>query len=286
MTIFNLGSINADHIYRVPHFPAPGETLAATSYTRNLGGKGANMSVAMTRARRKVVHIGAVGSDGGWALDMFKAEGIDTRHIHLAGPTGHAIIHVDDTGENAITIVPGANREIPISAVSAALAKAVQGDIFLFQNETNLQPDAARLAKARGMFIVYAAAPFDAAAVQAVLPHLDLLIMNEGEAAQLSLAMSLEISDLPVANVIVTLGAKGCRWFNGADASMTDYPAPKVNVVDTTGAGDTFTGYLVAGLDGGNPIRAAIGDALAAAAIMVTRHGTANVIPTLDEVRR
>ncbi len=284
MTIWNLGSINADLVYDVPHLPGPGETLAAEAFSRGLGGKGANMSVAAARAAGRVVHIGAVGVDGRWAVERLLEYGVDTRFIaQVDAPTGHAIIAVDPSGENLIVILGGANRAVPMDLVGRALTEAVPGDIFLTQNETNAQAEAAKMAHDLGLHVAYAAAPFDAAAVQAVLPMLDLLVLNEVEAAQLQEATGLAPETLSVADVIVTLGSKGCRW-HGADGTR-DFPAIPVTPVDTTGAGDTFTGYVIAGLDRGLPMPQAIAQATRAAAIMVMRHGTADVIPDLKDVQ-
>ncbi|MBV2359423.1 ribokinase [Thalassococcus sp. CAU 1522] len=286
MTVFNLGSINADLTYRVPHLPQAGETLAAVSMTRGLGGKGTNMSVAGARAGARVVHIGAVGSDGAWAVERLTEYGVDTRHIaRLDLPTGHAIIAVDDAGENAILLYPGANRAIPIEAVRRALEEATDSDLFVCQNETSLQAEAAETASARGMRVAYAAAPFDVASVRALLPMLDLLVLNAVEAQQLTAATGLEPQALPVRDVVVTLGSKGCRWINTDTGAVQDLPAVPVKPVDTTGAGDTFTGYLLAGLDRGMPMEQALRLASKAAAIMVTRLGTADVIPDLKDVQ-
>lgn len=286
MTIFNLGSINADMFYRVPHLPGPGETLASTAFSRGLGGKGANMSVAAARAAARCVHIGAVGEDGGWAVDRLTEYGVDTRHVAVAAEaTGHAIIAIDDAGENAIILYPGANGALSEAEIALALEEADENDLFLFQNETNAQVEAARMASAKGMRIAYAAAPFDAEAVREVLPLLDLLVLNEVEAAQLESATGKAPGALPVRDVIVTLGAEGCRWHNTDKGEARDFAAVKVEPVDTTGAGDTFTGYLVAGLDRGMPMAQAITLATRAAAIMVTRMGTADVIPDLKDVQ-
>ncbi|OSQ49897.1 ribokinase [Marivita geojedonensis] len=286
MTVFNLGSINADLFYQVPHLLAPGETLASTEHSRGLGGKGANMSVAVARAAVRVVHIGAVGPDGRWAVDRLLEYGVDTRHIlEIDVPTGHAIIMVDDHGENAIVLYPGANRALTETHISAALGEATDADTFLFQNETSCQVESARLASARGLRVVYAAAPFDASAVEAVLPMLDMLVMNAVEAEQLTKATGIALTDLPVRDVIVTLGGDGCRWINTDDGTDRTFPAIPVTPVDTTGAGDTFTGYLVAGLDRGLPMEQAISLGQQAGAIMVTRHGTADVIPDLKDVQ-
>lgn len=289
MAIYNLGSINADLFYYVPHLPKPGETLAVNRFNRGLGGKGANMSVAASRAASLVSHVGAVGTDGTWARQRLLEYGVDTRHIAILDtqPTGHAVINVgeDEAGENAIVLVPGANHEITERAVGQALSESARGDTLLIQNETNQQAYAAQMGHDLGMYVAYAAAPFDASAVQAVLPLLDFLILNEVEADQLVRETGLSVESLPVADIVVTLGAKGCRWINTVKRTSKEFAAHKVDVVDTTGAGDTFTGYLLAGRDRGMPMEQAIGLAMKAGALMVTREGTADVIPDLKEVQ-
>ncbi len=284
MTIYNLGSINADNVYRVSHLVGPGETLAATDLTQGLGGKGANMSVAAARAAARVVHIGAVGPDGRWAVERLLEYGVDTRHIgEVQVPTGHANICVDTNGENAIVVFSGANHAISEAMIGAALSEASAGDFFVTQNETNGQAKAVKMAKRLGLRVTYAAAPFDATAVSAVLDDLDLLVLNEVEADQLAKETGSNLDDLPVSDIVVTLGAKGCRWVPKGSAPQ-GFPAVKVDAIDTTGAGDTFTGYLIAGLDRGMPMPQAIDLATRAAALMVTRMGTADVIPDLKEL--
>ncbi len=284
MTIYNLGSINVDLFYQVPHLPTPGETLAAREVTEGLGGKGANMSVAAARAAARVCHIGSVGADRIWPRDRLLEYGVDTRHIATdEGQTGTAVIAVDPDGENLILLNAGVNAHIADSAISAALSEAQTGDILVFQNETNGQLHAAETAKKMGLRVCYAAAPFEVSAVQGVLNHLDLLILNEVEAAQLEAGLDMPLRDLPVADILVTLGAKGCRWLSAAGEKTFD--AIPVDAVDTTGAGDTFTGFWLAGLDRGMPMEQAIGQATIAAALMVMRHGTADVIPDLLEVQ-
>ncbi|MDE4141646.1 MULTISPECIES: ribokinase [Rhodobacterales] len=286
MAIWNLGSINADMVYALPHLPVAGETLAASGLDQFLGGKGANMSVAAARAGSHVCHIGAVGPDGRWAVDRLLEYGVDTRHIaQIDSPTGHAIIAVDQSGENQIILFPGANHAISPDQIGQALSAASAGDILVMQNETNLQVDAARMGRDLGLRVAYAAAPFDAAAVAAVLPHLDLLFLNAVEARQLQEATGKPPEALGVEDVIVTLGAEGARHFHGTTGAVQDIPALPVTPVDTTGAGDTFTGYVLSGLDRGMPMAQAMAQASRAAALMVTRHGTADVIPDLKEVQ-
>ncbi len=285
MAIWNLGSINADFVYSVPHLPQPGETLSSTSRQMFLGGKGTNMSVAAARAAARTHHIGAVGSDGRWAVQRLMEYGVDTRFIaEIDIETAQAIIAVDAAGENSIILHPGANRAIPNPTLKGALAEAQTGDWFVCQNETSLQAEGASLAKELGLRIAYAAAPFDVAAVDAVLPMLDFLILNDVEMAQLTSAKGLGPMELGVDTVIVTKGAEGSALYESGANAEVRVPAIPVEPVDTTGAGDTFTGYVLAGLDRSMPVLQAMQFATRAAALMVTRHGTADVIPDLAEV--
>ncbi len=284
MAVWNLGSINVDVVFSVPHIPVPGETLAATDRATFLGGKGANMSVAIARSGSRVNHIGAVGNDGLWTGERLLEYGVDTRHISVIdSPTSQAIIAVDQDGENAIILAPGASGKIPQTTLQTAMSEASTGDWFVTQNETNLQRTAAALAKKMGLKVAYAAAPFDVDRVEAVLEYLDFLILNEVEAKQLAEATGKTPDALGVRDVIVTLGGDGADWFGPEGKQHFD--AIPVKPVDTTGAGDTFTGYVLGGLDQGMPMAQAIQMATKAGALMVTRHGTADVIPDLSEVR-
>ena len=284
--IWNLGSINVDNFYHLSHLPAPGETIAASRYHQGLGGKGANMSVAAARAGARVAQIGAVGPEGKWTVDRLLEYGVDTRHIaRVATATGHANINVDADGENNIVIFHGANHEITDQMIGAALAEASPGDFLLMQNETCGQVYAAETAKTLGLRFAYAAAPFSAESVQAVMKHIDLLVLNAVEAAQLEAASGTAIEDLPIDDAVITLGADGCKWVSNKGKSSENFNAYGVNVVDTTGAGDTFTGYLIAALDRGAPMPDAIDLGMRAGALMVAREGTADVIPDLKEIQ-
>ncbi|MFD1913650.1 ribokinase [Halodurantibacterium flavum] len=276
MAVWNLGSINIDHFYRLPHLPAPGETLAATEYRQGLGGKGANQSVAAARAGATVHHIGAVGEADEAVIHRLEAEGIDTAPIaRLSGTTGHAIINIDASGENSIVIHAGANRALPRDWVTDALDQAQAGDILLIQNETSHQAYAAELARARGLRVIYSAAPFSVDAVREVLPHIHILCVNAIEEQQLLAALGkVEGPDL-----IVTRGGDGAEW-----RGMAKVPAFAVDAVDTTGAGDCFTGNIAAALDAGFSPTDAMRRASAAAAIQVTRHGTADAMPDAAEI--
>lgn len=286
MTLFNLGSINADYFYQLSHLPKPGETLVADGMTKGLGGKGANMSVAAARAGAQVRHIGAVGPDGKWASGRLLEYGVDITHIATSTePTAHAIISVDQQGENSIIIYPGANHDISIDAVGMALTEADTDDLLVIQNETKLQAEAAEMAQSLGMRVAYAAAPFDADAVRSVLPFTDYLILNEIEMQQLEDSLDKSANELGVDTVVVTKGAKGATVYSAENSWQPEHqPAFKVKAVDTTGAGDTFTGYFLAFVDRGAFFDEALEMASRAGALMVTRHGTADVIPDLKEV--
>ena len=288
MTVFNLGSINIDHVYRVPHLPRAGETLAAEGYTRTLGGKGANQSIAALRAGARVVHVGAIGAADGWTAAQLSALGLDLGSIaRVDAPTGHAVIAVDPAGENSILIFPGANRAQDEGAIEAALQGAQAGDCLLLQNETSHQVEAAPAARARHLRVFYSAAPFDLEALQAVLPHVTHLLVNAVEAEELVRATGKPLDALPVEAVIVTRGGEGADWIapgGEPGAEPIRVPAVKVDPVDTTGAGDCFAGALVAALDDGMSPEQALRYAAAAAAIQVTRPGTATAMPDRGEV--
>ena len=284
--IWNLGSINADNFYYLRHLPAPGETIVAEDFRQGLGGKGANMSVAAARAGTRVMHIGAVGPDGKWAVERLLEYGVETQHITMINtPTGHANICVAQDGENSIVLYAGANHEVNDRMIGAALSEASPGDFLLMQNETLGQEFAAPTAKTLGMRVAYAAAPFEAEVVADVMDHVDLLVLNEGEAAELVKALDQSLDCLPIDDIIVTLGANGCKWVSNKGKNTKDFPAYPVKAIDTTGAGDTFTGYLVAALDRRLAMEDAITLAMQAAALMVTRQGTADVIPDLKDIQ-
>lgn len=285
MTVYNFGSINRDLIHEVPHMPAPGETLAAVKYSVGLGGKGANQSVACARAGARTVHIGAVGQADGWSVAQLEAYGVDVSRIRrVEAETGHAVIYVDPLGENSIVIQHGANADQSLEAVESALDEAQPGDILLLQNETPLIEEVAKSGRNRDLFVIYSAAPFEPDAVSAMLPYIDLLVMNRGECEELERRNKMPLAEIPVPHVLVTLGADGALWRDQSDGAVTHVPARKVEPVDTTGAGDCFIGTVAAALSEGMPRKEALQLAAAAAGIQVTRHGAAPAMPTRAEV--
>ncbi|MEM6618799.1 MAG: ribokinase [Pseudomonadota bacterium] len=280
--IFNFGSINLDLVYRVPHMPQPGETLASLGLERFLGGKGINQSIAVARAGGGVRHIGCLGPDGAWLRDEITHDLAtdDLRCVDI--PTGHAIIYVDTRGENQIVLFPGANRAFDADQIDGALATAAAGDWVMVQNETNLVAAIAARARGQGLRVCYSAAPFDADEVAEVLPHIDLLALNGGEAAALENAMGQHPSALGLPYLMITHGADGAELHSGGD--VIRQAAFPVTPVDTTGAGDTFLGAFMARFAPAGDAAAALRFAAAAAALQVTRAGAAAAIPTADEV--
>lgn len=286
MAITNIGSINIDNIYRVDDFAAPGETLLVSDYACGLGGKGANQSIASARAGSQVFHIGAIGPDGGWTRDALRDVGVDTQGIRTAQePTGHAIIQVNRDGENSILVYSGANLALTHDQISDAIQAMQPGDWLLFQNETNLTRDIAETGRTQSAKICYSAAPFIAELALPILPHIDLLVVNELEAASLAEHFGGQEDSIPVPALLVTRGAEGATYSEREGAGrVVSVPSFDVTVVDTIGAGDTFLGYFLSSLDTGEDAMSALRRASAAAALQVAKPGAADAIPTSDEV--
>lgn len=277
MTIYNLGSINVDYFYDVPHLPAEGETITADLHRTGLGGKGANQSVAAAKADSEVVHIGAVGTGGRWTVERLRGYGVDVANVaEVDGPTAHAVITVGPGGENTIVVCSGANAGQTEARILTALTPATKADTLMLQNETTCQVEAAKAAHERGMRVIYSAAPFSVEAVKAVLPYVSILVLNEVEASQLSGAPD-------VAELIITRGEKGASW-QVKDGETVTLPAFKVEALDTAGAGDCFIGSVAASLDQGMTREEALRFASGAAALQVTLPGTSEAMPDRDAV--
>ena len=289
--IINFGSINIDHVYRVPHLVKPGETLSSLDLVTGLGGKGANQSVAIARAGVSVAHVGRVFKGDRWAVELLASTGVDTDNIALIeGASGHAIIQVDDQGENAIVLHGGANQSFSIADIESALNRNQQARYLLMQNETNLLAETFELAQAKGIKIVLNPAPMTDNIKDLPLAKLDTLIVNQGEAEALCGAadidqMAQQMAALaPQTRVVVTLGGDGAMLL--ANGEVTHMNSPSVDVVDTTGAGDTFVGYFLAGVAEGMNDHDALQRACLAGSIAVTRQGAITAIPDRSEVDR
>ncbi len=278
MSIVVAGSLNLDLVGRAPRIPAPGETVLGDALQRHHGGKGGNQAVAAARLGARVRFHGALGRDaaGDELIAGLRAEDIDVGGVERVDiASGCALITVSAGGENAITVLPGANRLAPGPGPDA-----LQGArLLLLQLEIPLEVNLAwaRAARAAGVTVVLNAAPADLAA-RPLLALTDLLLVNDGELA----LFGGDESALGPQTVVVTLGARGCRaWSSGSRFAL---PGRRVAVVDTTGAGDTFAGALAAALARGADLRVALAEANAAAALSCTRAGARGGMPTRAEL--
>ena len=293
MKVLCFGSLNIDFTYRVSHFVRQGETLAAESLQVFSGGKGLNQAVALARAGAETWMAGAVGEDGRFLLEELAAAGVRTDHVCVLQQerTGNAIIQNDRTGDNCILLYGGANRAVTEAQVDAVLQHFGAGDWLLLQNEINQLPYIMRQAHARGMKIAFNPSPMEARVLEYPLESVDLFLLNRVEAAQLAGTDGADGQALLAAlrgrfsraAVVLTLGADGAVYTDGAETvQQAAYP---VQAVDTTAAGDTFTGFFLAARMRGAGVPRAMELASRAAAIAVTRRGAAPSIPTFAEVK-
>lgn len=288
--IVNFGSINIDHVYQVPHFVTPGETLSSYELTTGLGGKGANQSVAIARAGGVVEHVGQISNADQWALAELKKSGVDISAIkQVMQASGHAIIQVNNHGENAILLHGGANQNCDINDLKNALSEPENIEYLLMQNECNGLSDAIEFALGNGIKIALNPAPMSEAIKALPLHKLDTLIVNHVEAQALSSLVELDSiiehfqTTLANTRVVLTLGGAGVVLLNRGNVIKVG--AHDVDVVDTTCAGDTFVGYFLSSLVQGDDDYTALNKASAAAALTVTRVGAISAIPTEQELQ-
>lgn len=289
MRILNYGSLNVDEVLTVPHFVRPGETLSVAERNCFPGGKGLNQSVALARAGADVTHLGAIGTDGKFLADLLRDNGADVSAIRTTdGATGRAIIQVDRNGQNSILLLAGANADFNAEQIEKALDRFSAGDWLLTQNETANPAFIITEAKKRGLSVALNPSPFDDSILSLPLSLVDLFFVNEIEGAALSgeteperIASTL-LSRYPHARVVLTLGEHGALYADERDRFHV--PARRVPTADTTAAGDTFTGYFLASLLSGDPPRACMERATAAAALTVSRPGAAPSIPRKEEI--
>ncbi len=289
MKVLCYGSLNIDYVYQVPHFVRPGETLSARDFAIHSGGKGLNQSIALARAGLSVSHGGKIGADGQFLLEKLQENQVDTSHVTVApGVTGHAIIQVEPSGQNCILLHGGNNQQITEEEIRKALQDFTSGDILLIQNEVNAPQTLIRLAKERGMEIVMNPAPMDEAVKALPLEAVNLLILNEieghiltGEEEPAAMADKL-LSSNPAGRILITLGTEG-SYYRDAGGEYRQ-PVHAVQAIDTTAAGDTFTGYFLAGLQEQMTVPEAMNLASRASALCVSRPGAADSIPHRHEL--
>lgn len=290
MKLLNYGSLNYDYVYPVDHMVAPGETLAAGQMQTNCGGKGLNQSVALAKAGMEVCHAGMAGEDGDGLIAMLSEAGIDTRFISRhPGRNGHAIIQVNREGENSIILFEGSNGKNSVEKIEEVLGHFGAGDVLLLQNEINLLAEMIDAAYARGMKVVLNPSPYNEKIAGCNLGHVSVFLLNEIEGGQMTGETEPEriLEKLhalyPEAEAVLTLGKQGVRHMDSS-GECTRCPSFPVEAVDTTAAGDTFTGYFIASMAKGKPVFEALLTASAASAIAVTRHGASVSIPEAGEV--
>jgi len=289
MKIYNLGSLNIDYVYGVDEFVRPGETIASQKLDINAGGKGLNQSVALAKGGAEVIHGGAVGNDGEFLIKILNNSGADTSRIKVTTEkTGHAIIQVNGNGQNCIILYKGANHSITSGYIEEFLSDAKKGDVLLLQNETSRVKEAMCIARQKGISIAFNPSPFEKQLLSLPLEYVDWWFLNEIEGEEISgkkepyeIAEEL-LKRYPDSNIILTLGKNGCIFKN---KNITFHqPIIESDVVDTTAAGDTFTGFFLSAIANGKDEKTAILTATKASSIAVSRKGAAPSIPALYEL--
>jgi len=295
--VFVLGSINQDFVLKVDRRPQPGETVTNAELSTHNGGKGANQAAAAALLGASVTFLGRVGDDefGEPLVQALGEKGIDTSLIERASDasTGAAFITVTPDGENAITVAPGANRSLTPQEVDAASGAIGNARVLVAQMEIPVETvlRAVGVASERGTRALVNLAPTFEVPGE-LLERLDPLVVNEHEAAFLlgsevegvdgTLSAALELLSLGPRSAVITIGEAGAVFADGE--SVEHLLAPKVEVVDTTGAGDAFVGALATCLARGASLEQAVAYAVRAGAAAVTREGAQGALPTPEVV--
>ena len=289
MKLLVFGSLNIDHTYHLPHLVKEGETLSSTAYAKNEGGKGFNQAVALAKAGLDISFAGAIGKDGLFLQEYLQDIGIDTAHIQVLDvPTGHAIIQVDAEGRNSIFLYGGANQAITEEHINQVLSHFQAGDYILLQNEISLGESILRKAHEKGMHIILNPSPISSELLAWPLELVDWFILNEVEGRDLTGCTDPDaildglLARFSSAHIVLTMGDKGSIY---ADAACRIHQnAIPAHVVDTTAAGDTFTGYFFAAMMSNKSPADALRIAAAAASLAIAKPGAAKSIPWAKEV--
>lgn len=289
MRVLNIGSLNLDYVYNLDHIVQPGETEASYELNVHLGGKGMNQSVALAKAGVDVYHGGMIGEDGQPFLDACKEFGVHAEYIRQIDiKSGHAIIQIDKNAQNSILLYGGANQQLTSEYIDTVLADFGAEDILLLQNEVNMLPYIVNRAYEKGMTIALNPSPFNEKLHAVDMGKISIFLLNEVEGFQITglknpddiIAKLLEM--YPQSKIVLTLGQDGAVY---ADQEQKHFqPVFKVNAVDTTAAGDTFTGYFLAGLCEALPIPEVLKMSAKASSIAVSRAGAVPSIPFREEV--
>lgn len=291
MKLLDFGSLNIDHVYQLDHLVREGETLASSRYNKNEGGKGLNQAVALAKAGQAVELAGAIGRDGEFLLNFLQNFGVSTAYVRiLEEATGHAMIQVDKQGRNSIILYGGANQKIDPPLIEEILGHFSAGDAVLLQNEISQVPKIIEAAAARGMQVILNPSPVSAEMRHWPLNKVNWFILNEIEGADLTGETGPEaildelLRRYPACHIVLTLGEQGSIY---ADRERrVRQAAVTVSAVDTTAAGDTFTGYFLHALLNHQTVEQGLEEAAWASAITVSRPGAGKSIPLLAEVRQ
>lgn len=289
MRVLNMGSLNIDYVYTVDHIILPGETEATGGRNVFLGGKGINQSCALAKAGVEVWHGGLIGEEGKLFLDACDEYGVNRTFIRTVdGPNGHTVIQIDKNAQNSILLFGGANQRFTEEFIDEILAHFTGEDILLLQNEVNLLGYMVDRAYEKGMTIVLNPSPFNEKLKSVDMSKISIFILNEVEGNQLTGETDPEkiLSKMhmlyPNARIMLTLGKDGAVY---SDAQQKVFqPIFPVQAVDTTAAGDTFTGYFLAGLVEGLPMEQVLKMSAKASSICVTRPGAVPSVPYRAEV--
>ena len=289
MKILNFGSCNIDFVYNLDHIVAIGETETSNSMQVFPGGKGLNQSVALAKAGMEVYHAGCIGTDGEMLTDVLKSNGVDISNIkNVDEKTGHAVIQVSRNGDNSIFLYPGSNAKITEKFVDEVLDKFQKGDMLLLQNEINKIDYIIEKAYKKGMYIIFNPSPYNDEIKNLDFNMLSYIIINEVEMSELTQCdnpkdgLKYFAKNYPKLKIIITLGSEGSMYSD--TEKVVFQPSFKVNAIDTTAAGDTFTGYFFAQTAMGNSVENSLKIASVASAIVVSRKGASVSIPMLNEV--
>lgn len=289
MKILNFGSCNIDYVYSLDHIVENGETESTQRLETFCGGKGLNQSIALKKAGADVCHAGLIGEGGDFLVDFLRENGVDVTFLkRIREKNGHAIIQVAKNGDNSIFLYPGSNALLTEEYIDDVLSSFGAGDWLLLQNEINKLLYIVERAYARGMNIILNPSPYNAAIDEIDFSKVSYLILNEIEAKEISKratpaeALSYFAENFPRLKVVMTLGKRGSVYRDAHTQVLC--PSFRVETVDTTAAGDTFTGYFAVGMARGRDVNDALTTASCAAAVSVTRNGAAPSIPSMEEV--
>ena len=289
MKILNFGSLNIDKVYAVEEIVKGGETIDSISFSESVGGKGLNQSIAVAKAGGNIMHAGCVGKDGEILLQALKDNNVDTSLIKtVETASGQAIIQVDKHGQNCIILFHGANYEVDKAYIDGVMQDFAQGDILILQNEISNIDYIIEVAKAKQMKIYLNPSPINENLNKYNIQAIDGIFVNEHEGAYLAGKEKVEdildslASKYPELEIILTFGDKGA-YYRHKDINIFQ-PAYKVDAVDTTAAGDTFTGYFIALRQQGKSIEESLQKASKASSITVSRKGASISIPKIAEV--